>query len=821
MHPVKADTQESSQRFRLYISVFLVSSGLMLYELLLTRLFSVLIWYHFAFMAISLALLGLAVSGIFVYLSRRRFHADHLEGPFSFFTFLAALSIPVVLLLILWLNKSLALNQAQGLVWRLVKIFALAGIPLLFGGVSIALALYLRGKDAGRVYAADMAGAAFGAMSVVVLAGLLPVPQAILAAALLLSLVPLVLFESRSWIRPLMTIVACLCIAGTFVADRSLGLLQIAYAKGVEQNNLFEKWNAYSRVTVNEVPPSRGWAWSSRGRAHSVPDQFEIQIDGTDKTRITEFDGDLSEVEFLKYDITALPYYLTTPLQVLNIGAGGGKDVLTALLFQPEQVTAVELNPIVAEDIMLEEYEEFSGNLYRNPKVDLVVDEGRSFLSRTSQQFDIIQLTFTDTFAAAASGALALAENTLYTVESFESMIKHLTPTGLLTVTFMDRRGGVTPRGRLEALKGGTRIVGIAAAALERMGVAEPRKHLLVVKHAMDNKQFGLRPAIVNVMVSRTPLTPEVIERFSQLCREMGFTAALSGTEGTDSSMEKLADAQQRTAFLESQALDLSPSTDNRPFFLYQNKLGDARKLLFDFSMRPNFGNGMNILVSTLLISLVAVLLFIFAPLLLFAHRALKVKALPLMSWLAYFFCIGAGFMLIEITLLQQFVLLLSHPIYTLAVSLFALLVSTAMGSYLVTYLPPRWRERGGGLILLVTALLLLVYIGVYRWWIELFVGAHLFLRIFATLLVIMPVGIMLGMPMPLAIRRISRNNSGLVPWGWALNGAASVLGSGMAMGLSLHFGFRVTLLTGAAIYMVAAGLFTAGNKTLDTGKAT
>jgi hypothetical protein len=792
----------------------------MLYELLLTRLFSVLIWYHFTFMAISLALLGLAVSGMYVYLGRRRFHADRLEGPFAFYSFLSALSIPLVLLLILWLNRTLDLNHTQHLIWRLAKIFALAGVPLLFGGISIALALYLRGEDAGHVYSADMAGAAFGAMAVVFLAGLLPVPLAMLTAAFLLALVPLVLIEGRSRvIHTLMTIIACLCIAGTFVADRSRGLLEIAYAKGVEQHNLFEKWNAYSRVTVNKVDPSRGWAWSSKGRSHKVPEQFEIQLDGTDKTRITKLDGDLGKVEFLKYDITALPYYLTTPSQVLHIGAGGGKDVLTALLFHPEEVTAVELNPIVAEDIMLGEYGDFSGNLYRNPKVKLVVDEGRSYLRRTKKQFDIIQLTFTDTFTATASGALALAENTLYTVESFERMLDHLTSTGLLTVTFMDRKGGMTLRGRFEALKGGTRIVGIAASALEHMGVNEPLQHMLVVKHPMDNKRFGLRPDIINVMVSRMPLTPEVIERFYRLCREMGFTAALGPIESSDSHMEQLADSQQRVLFIESQALDLSPSTDNRPFFLYQNKLRDARKLLFDFTMRPNFGNGMNILVSTLLISLMAVLLLIGVPFILFAHRDLKIKPLPMVSWLAYFFFIGTGFMLVEITLLQQFVLLLSHPIYTLAVSLTTLLLSSAIGSYLVTRLPLKWSERNGGLILFMTAVILLFYLGIYYWWIELFVGRHLLLRILATVLVIMPIGLLLGMPMPLAIRRISQTETGIIPWGWALNGGASVFGSGLAMGLSLHFGYRVTLLTGVFIYIIAACLFTAGNRMQGIGK--
>jgi hypothetical protein len=175
--------------------------------------------------------------------------------------------------------------------------------------------------------------------------------------------------------------------------------------------------------------------------------------------------------------------------------------------------------------------------------------------------------------------------------------------------------------------------------------------------------------------------------------------------------------------------------------------------------------------------------------------------------------------MLVEITLLQQFVLLLSHPIYTLAVSLTTLLLSSAIGSYLVTRLPLKWSERNGGLILFMTAVILLFYLGIYYWWIELFVGRHLLLRILATVLVIMPIGLLLGMPMPLAIRRISQTETGIIPWGWALNGGASVFGSGLAMGLSLHFGYRVTLLTGVFIYIIAACLFTAGNRMQGIGK--
>jgi hypothetical protein len=719
--------------------------------------------------------------------------------------------MPLTLLLILRINQPFALQEIS-FFWGLSGIFLLAGIPFFLGGIAITLALTLRANDAGRIYGADLVGAACGALVTVPLAGLLPVPYAILVAALLLAVIPLVLNEglSRSG-RFLLASIACLCIAGAFMADQSHGLLQVSHAKGREQKNLFEKWNAFSRVTVKEAIPFRGWARTKRNSSIDIPDQLQIQIDAWGKTPITRFDGaDITPIEFLKYDITALPFFLVTPRQVLNIGAGGGKDVLTALAFDTEEITAVELNPIIVENIMLDKYSEFSGNLFRHPRVRPVVDEGRGFLRTTSKQFDIIQLSLTHTFSGALAGALSLTENNIYTVESFKEMIDRLSPGGLLTVTYLDEG---TKNSRL-TLQGGTRIAGIASAALQRLGIEEPQQHMLAATH-QRKKNKGIK--FINVMVSKTPLNTETVEKFHRLSQNLGFTVALSPLQSADSNIQQIVDPKQRSSFLLSYPLDLSPTTDNRPFFLYQNKLGDISDIISDFMKEPHIREGMSVLVATLAISLIGVMALLVLPILFFAHRDLKIRQPALVSWLAYFSCLGIGFMLVEITMLQQLVLLLSHPIHTLAISLTVLLFTTGLGSLLVSRFSRGWIERYGGLLMLAVAATLLLYLVIYNQWVELFIGSGLPLRIVATVLLIAPVGLMLGMPMPMAIRRISQADAGLIPWGWALNGAASVLGSGLAMALSLHFGYRVTLLASVSLYVIAAGFFLLAVRTQKT----
>jgi len=272
---------------------------------------------------------------------------------------------------------------------------------------------------------------------------------------------------------------------------------------------------------------------------------LQIQIDAWGKTPITRFDGaDIAPIEFLKYDITALPFFLVTPRQVLNIGAGGGKDVLTALAFDAKEITAVELNPIIVNDIMLDKYSEFSGNLFRHPRVRPVVDEGRGFLRSTAKQFDIIQLSLTHTFSGALAGALSLTENNIYTVESFKEMIDHLSPGGLMTVTYLDEG---TRNSRL-TMQGGTRIAGIASAALEHMGIEEPQQHMLVATHQLK-KNKGIK--FINVMVSKTSLATETVEKFHRLSQDLGFTVALSPLQSSDRTMQQIVDPKQRSSFLQ------------------------------------------------------------------------------------------------------------------------------------------------------------------------------------------------------------------------------------------------------------------------------
>ena len=554
---------------------------------------------------------------------------------------------------------------------------------------------------------------------------------------------------------------------------------------------LFSKWNSFSRVAVYDRAHGD---WSLSPRFHGVRGEaLFMDIDSAASTPILKGTGNPGDAAYLRYELTALAYHLVERsggFTALVIGPGGGRDLLSALVFGARHVDGVEINPIIARDVMLDRFRAYSGGVYANPNVAIHIDDGRSFVRRSTEQYDVIQASLVDTWAATAAGAYTLTENSLYTTEAFGEYLDHLSDNGLLTIT--------------RWVFDGLRLVSLAQDACAARGL-DPSQHLAIVQ--LDR--------VATFLLKKSPFTATDTARLEQLADELGFRVLYApgtrpgplsedpadtrppGTSPAD--YRRLVMAPDRDAFLAAYPLDVSPTTDDRPFFFHTTRVRDQFDVAFGRSML--FGNGLSALLTLLGISVLLVALFIVGPLVLGGDR----PAAGWGRWLVYFGALGAGFMLLEVALLQRFVLLLGHPVYSLTVTLFSLLLGTGLGS-LISRRVAAGRVKGAALralagvfaLALVSAVALSPLIDLAMPWPLLF-------RIATAAALLIPVGVLLGIPLPAGMRLVAATRPDLIPWSWGINGALSVVGATVAVFLAMNWGFSVTLSTAALAYGLAS----------------
>jgi hypothetical protein len=482
----------------------------------------------------------------------------------------------------------------------------------------------------------------------------------------------------------------------------------------------------------------------------------------------------------------------------LVIGPGGGRDLVSALVFGAAHVDGVEINPIIADDVMRDRFGEFSGGIYTNPRVRIAVDDGRSFVRRAPDRYDVIQASLVDTWAATAAGAYTLTENSLYTVEAFNDYIDHLTDNGVLTIT--------------RWVFDGLRLVSLAQEAFEPRGWSAADR--LVIVRQKDVATFLLK---------KTPFTRGEVARLTEVAARLQFDVLYApGTEtpvhddqDARSQLDdyaRLIRASDRRQFYASYPQDITPTTDDRPFFFHTTKIEDQFHTAFGRSML--FGNGLSALLTLMAISAALVVLFIVGPLMLAGRTASGSAAPPAwMAWLAFFGALGAGFMLIEVAVLQRFVLLLGHPVYSLTVTLFSLLLGAGLGAaWSRQFAVARLRRTGAIALALVAVLAALVIVGVT----PLVVWAISFARptrIAIAVTILVPLGVALGVPMPTGLRALGARAPQMIPWAWGVNGALSVVGATFAIFIAMNWGFTATLLAASAVYLVGLASFLAATK--------
>lgn len=783
------------------IGISLLSGAILTLEITLTRIFSVTMWYHFAFMAISLALLGGAVAGVWVYLLGPRLPARSIREQLALLAPLTSAGT----LLTFWVYLQIpfrAPQLAKGMtgtdVLKLALIYVDLAIPFFLGGMCISLAMSRWSQRASRVYAFDLVGASAGCLLSVAALTWLGGPGAVIGVALLMALAGLAFALAtgrRTWqgAAGAWTLV----IVALLVLNQHYNWLQVTSGKNPKEDTtrIYERWNSFSRITV--YPPThwaQPFAWGLSPTYHGPdPGHMLMLIDAAAGTPIQAFDGDLSKMEFLKYDLPAFAYYLKEHPSVLIIGPGGGRDVLTGMVFQASEITGVELNPAIVHAVR-NDFDEYAGHVYNlnNPGIRIVVDDARGYIARDYKTYDIILASLIDTWAATSAGAFALSENSLYTREAFLSYYQHLDEDGILTMArwYLHDRPA-------EFL----RLVSLALDSWDLAGASHPEQHLVAIA-SLDLTRST--EALGVVLVKRSPFTPEELAQIHRVADQLQFTI-LYAPDGTGSGpVAELVNTADRQAFVRNYPLDISAPTDDRPFFFNIIRIGN----LIDRSLRASGVYRMSYEAIYILIALLTITSLLSAVLVMFPlwlssqQKRIQPAELP---YLGYFTALGVGFMLVEIPAAQRFSIYLGHPTYSLVVVLFSLLLSSGIGSR-VTGLWPTERIRRAlrwifPLLLALAAIQALIVphilLFTQRWGLPMRIALSVFL--------LAPLGLLMGMPFPLGIRWLSARNPAIVAWMWGINGTASVLGSVLSVILALNLGFRITLLVGAGCYLVAA----------------
>jgi hypothetical protein len=777
----------------LLIGIGLSSYAALLLELALTRLFSVVLFYHFAFLAISIALLGLGAGGVFAYLRKQRLTRIDTRTLAAQLCCLNAIAIPIVLEVVLHVPVSLELSW--GNLGRLTALYLAAAIPFFLTGVLFSVVFAREARSITRLYGADLLGGALACLSIVPLLNGIGGPNTILFSGVAMAGAG-AMWAASTPTRKRATILAGL-LTLLIAVNYSGRLIDVVYAKGVLRDKSwveYARWNAISRVEVDSQGPN--------GKA--------IVIDADASTYIMNVDPHAWQGTDWQKNLMAAPPALANILRPHGdyaiIGPGGGVDVLRAVANGSRSVTAIEINPIIASSIMRGRYADYSYHLYECPEVHIHVTDGRSFVRNASQNFDVVQMTLVDTWASTAAGAFALSENSLYTVDAFREYFEHLKPDGLIAITRWEFQ---QPR---EAL----RVVSVATEALHQMGVADPAKHFIVVSDG-ELDEDGI-PVVV--LAKKTPFTAEEEAKVRTHLEDHDDLVALyTPSAPAHNAFSALIARNDPKAFARDYPYNVAPVDDNAPFFFFTLK---TDQILHDGGLQRGIdwkvNLGVVVLAGVLVISVLAVMAFLILPMALRGGRAQR--SLPLF----YFVAVGLGYILVEISCIQRFVLFLGHPTYALTVVIFLLLLSSGAGSLLSR----RWLSKiaRGWIPLAVLIVGIALNTRVLPELLSALIGLPFLLKVGVSALVLGPLGLAMGMPFPTGLRAITNsselelpvtefaepatNDDHGVEWAWAMNAASSVLGSVLAMVIAIRFGLNVTLASGAAAYTLALLLFPA-----------
>ena len=784
----------------LFFTIFLLSLAGLALENSLTRIFSITMWYHYAFMAISVAMLGMSTGAVKVYVSDfaslSKDKIDKLIAKYCrYFTLFTILSL-FTLLSIPFVPRSTGIG-----VFSMALIYGVAAVPFFFQGVAIALLLTTKYMDkVNELYAADLAGAAIGSILFFIMLNATDAVTFVifLSAAGVIS----------SWMitkRKTDLVLAVIVVIFSIINSQE-NTFRIEWTKvdeGVQQAKIenhieWQSWTPFSRITVYPYSDI-GFGWgTSKVMMDKFPsykiEQKGLQIDSAAATVITKNQYPPEGLLHLRYDITNMAHYLFTNAKVGIIGVGGGRDVLSALSFNQKEVWGIEINDKILKAVT-DVYKDYTYPFEDMKNVHIVNDEARSFFERTDMQFDIIQASLIDSWAATTSGAFVLTENSLYTVEAWKTFFGRLTDDGAVTMSrwYYAQRPG-------ELL----RLVNLAYVALTEMGIKNPAEHILLStvdffsKEGVIYNDFGTG----TIIVSKKPFKRNIVDRFMTLNDQYGFESVLAAGREKPSDFTKLVSKTERDAFISGHVLDISAPTDDNPFFFNMLKpatLFKDNNIENEGPLSTNLMAVKNLLFLLGIVILLSVFLIII-PIL--SKLKTNFRKSLFNNYSLYFVSIGTGFMLIEISLIQKFAIFLGHPTYSILVVLFTVLFFSGLGSFLSSAVRKKLGVAGIFSALLLVALIVGT---INMFFLSSFSSWSITLRIVYSFTTMAMIGTMLGMPFPTGFSLLPKSRQDIAPWLWGVNGAASVVSSVLAVVISIFLGISATFFTGIFFYILAS----------------
>ncbi len=789
-----------------------MSFSALLLELGLTRLFSVVLFYHFAFLAISIALLGLGAGAVFAHLRREWLARWTVEQLGAVLCAANACLIAGVLEVVLHSVVSLSLNWPN--FGSLTALYLASAVPFFVTGLLFSIAFARNPERVTQLYGADLLGGSLACLALVPLLNFIGAPNAILFAAVVVALAG-VAWAGGRLNAPKRHLILPAAIGGALLlliaANYHNKLIDIVYAKGMKRAvPLYARWNAISRVEVDQ---------QGSGRAIVIDADAQTSLMNTDPHHWSD-----AYRRKLMSEPASLANVLRPHGDFAIIGPGGGVDVLRAVANGSRNVTGIEINPIIANDIMRDRFADYAYHLYQVPEVHLHVSDGRSFVRNSRERYDVVEMTLVDTWASTAAGAFALSENNLYTVEAFREYFEHLKPDGMIAIT---RWEFARPR---EAL----RVVSQAMEALRELGVEDSSQNFIVVGDgALDRDGKA-----VVVLAKKSPFT---------LQEQRAVLNHIEGGDGRDPNLNlhvlylpvtadragmahpafaQLIRGQDARGFSSTYSYNVAPVTDNAPFFFFTLKPEQVFRGSDQGGIDWKVNLGIAILGIVLIVSVGAVIAFLLLPLALSApHRANRGRAgdpgpntrSGRSLRVLYFVAIGLGYIMVEIALIQRFVLFLGYPTYALTVVVFLMLLSSGLGSLVSR----RWFSEPTRVALALGFIVagLAIYVFVLPRWLDAMIGLPFAAKLLISGLLLIPLGFAMGMPFPSGLRALAPQKVqprellgapetggeyGAVEWAWAMNAAASVLGSVLAIIVAIQFGLNATLACGAVAYIGA-----------------
>jgi len=801
--------------FSFLVVIAVISASALAYEVLLMRLFSIIQWHHFAYMIISLALLGYGASGVFLALNRNRLTRS-FPSVIIINLLLFSFSAPACFML----AQQIPFNPAE-ILWTPIQflflscIYLILTLPFFFAANVIGLSFYQYRDQVPSIYAADLFGAGAGSIGVILLLFVL-FPEKILIVLILMGIASTLLVSSYTFRGQDVTtkrMTSTGIIIGVSIAFAMTSWMTLNVSSYKSQNQLLQipgtkVIDQYSSplglisIVKSTDTPLRHAPGLSLNATTEPPEQLAVFLDADNMSAITRYDGNPETVSYLDQTTSALPYHLKHFSDILILGAGTGSDILLAIYHSIKHIDAVELNPQVI-DLVKEKYANFAGQIYSSAYLNLHSGEARGYVATTKKKYELINISLLDTFGA-STGLYSMAENYLYTEQAIQQYLQHVIPGGYLSIT---RWIKIPPSDELK-------LLATVINALKQTNTRQPSQQLFMIRSWQTS----------TLIVKNGVISVEEIKRLQKFCNERSFDLVyypgISKQEVNRFNIQQQPFLYQAVialvgtksqAFIDAYKFNIEPATDDRPYFFHFFKWQALPEILNLLDSGGTFllESGYLLLISALLQAILASLILIALPLWLWKSKlGIKPGSGRHFRMLVYFFCLGLAFLFIEIAFIQKFILILHHPLYAITVVLSVFLLSAGAGSYFSRNLSQCPEKSLIMLPIASISVLSICYSLGFESITPFLLETGSLSRYLFSIVLIAPLGFCMGMPFPMALARISQTTPALIPWAWGINGCASVISAILATLIAMQFGFTVLVFLAISLYWVAALCF-------------